>query len=221
MSSAAEDLTARARIRDAALAHFGEHGFEKATIRGIAKTAGVSSGLLRHHFGSKEAVRDACDEYVLGIVRKLNEETWAAYEAGDLGKAPSARDPLGPYNRYIARSLIDGGSTELFDEITRMGEAWLATFDARSGHEPHTSARVRAAVVAAWGLAIPMMSEHLARVLGADLSSPQGFSLLAHALLDLHSIPLMSPEEAAAARTGLSEPPASGLSEQRKRSDPR
>jgi hypothetical protein len=37
------DLTARARIRDAALRLFGEQGFDQATIRGIAEAAGVSS----------------------------------------------------------------------------------------------------------------------------------------------------------------------------------
>jgi hypothetical protein len=111
--------------------------------------------------------------------------------------------PLGQYNRYIARSLIDGGSAELFDEITRMGEAWLAAFDARNEHQPVTPARVRAAVVSAWGLAIPMMSAHLSRVMGADLESPEGYALLANALLDLYSHPLMSQEDAAAARAGL------------------
>lgn len=53
-----EDLTARARIRDAALKHFTESGFAKATIRDIARTAGVSPGLVRHHFGSKEGLRE-------------------------------------------------------------------------------------------------------------------------------------------------------------------
>jgi AcrR family transcriptional regulator len=201
-----EDLTARARIRDAAMRHFAEHGFERATIRGIAETAGVSSGLLRHHFGSKEALRDACDEYVLGIVRKLNEQTWAAYEAGDLANAPQSRDQLGQYNHYIARSLVDGGSTALFDEVTGMAEAWIAAFDARREVKVESPARVRAAVVSAWGLAIPMMSEHLSRVMGVDMASPEGFTVLAHALLDLYSHPLMSQEEAAAARAGLSGP---------------
>ncbi len=54
---AAEDLTARARIRDAALAQFAEYGFDRATVRGIAGAAGVSPGLVRHHFGSKNGLR--------------------------------------------------------------------------------------------------------------------------------------------------------------------
>ena len=183
--------------------HFAEEGFERTTIRGIAETAGVSSGLIRHHFGSKEALRDACDEYVLAIARKLNEETWAAFEAGDLGKASAARVPIGRYNRYIARSLIDGGSAALFDEIARMGEAWVAAFDAQRKDVPDTPTRARAAVVSAWGLAIPIMSEHLSRAFGVDLSTPEGDELLARTLLELYSQPMLSPEDAAKARAGL------------------
>ncbi len=69
---ASEDLTARARIREAALSHFAEEGYERATVRGIARTAGVSPGLLRHHFGSKQELRQACDEYVAGVLRRIN-----------------------------------------------------------------------------------------------------------------------------------------------------
>ena len=70
----ADDLTARARIRDAALRQFGEQGFERTTIRGIAATAGVSPALVRHHFGSKDALRDAVDEHVLTEIRRINDE---------------------------------------------------------------------------------------------------------------------------------------------------
>ncbi len=60
----ASDLTARARIRDAAVACFAEEGFD-ASFRTIAKRAGVSPGLITHHFGSKEALRAECDTEVL------------------------------------------------------------------------------------------------------------------------------------------------------------
>ena len=73
-SVAFEDLTARARIREAALKHFAEEGYERATIRGIAQTAGVSPGLLRHHYGSKEALRTACDDYVFEILHRVNAQ---------------------------------------------------------------------------------------------------------------------------------------------------
>lgn len=184
------------------MAHFGEHGFERTTIRGIAETAGVSSGLVRHHFGSKEELRKACDEFVLRTVRQLNDETWAAMREGDLAKAAAARRPSGAYHRYVARSVVDGGASELFDEMVRMSEAWLTAF-AGEGDESDVPVRDRAAIGTAWGLAIPIMFEHLSRAFGVDLSTPEGDVRLASALLDLYSHPVMSPEEAAAARAGL------------------
>src|SRR5882762_2638903 len=66
----AEDLTARARIRDVALRHFAERGVDGTTIRGIAADAGVSAGLVQHHFGSKEELRAACDAYVMNTIRR-------------------------------------------------------------------------------------------------------------------------------------------------------
>ncbi len=73
-----EDLTGRARIRDAAMLEFAEHGAKGATIRGIAKAAGVSPALVQHHFGTKEALRRACDEYVIETIRETKQEASAA-----------------------------------------------------------------------------------------------------------------------------------------------
>lgn len=58
------DLTAKARIRDAAIECFAEQGFD-ASFRTIAQRAGVSPGLITHHFGSKESLRAECDTEVL------------------------------------------------------------------------------------------------------------------------------------------------------------
>ncbi|HJE59178.1 MAG TPA: TetR/AcrR family transcriptional regulator, partial [Nocardiopsis listeri] len=55
-SAQRDDLTARARIRDAALTRFGQEGFG-VSVRAIAEEAGVSPGLVIHHFGSKEKLR--------------------------------------------------------------------------------------------------------------------------------------------------------------------
>lgn len=46
----------KATILDAAFQTFTERGFARATLREIAARAGVSHGLLRRHFGSKEAL---------------------------------------------------------------------------------------------------------------------------------------------------------------------
>ena len=64
-----DDLTARARIRDAAVARFGRDGFGVG-VRAIAADAGVSAALVIHHFGSKDGLRAECDAFVLDAVRQ-------------------------------------------------------------------------------------------------------------------------------------------------------
>lgn len=46
----------RGEILDAARAEFASRGYEKATVRGIARAAGVDSALVHHYFGSKDRV---------------------------------------------------------------------------------------------------------------------------------------------------------------------
>ena len=49
----------RDRIIQAARDEFSERGYEKASVRGIAKAAGVDSALVHHYFGTKEQVFEA------------------------------------------------------------------------------------------------------------------------------------------------------------------
>lgn len=46
----------RGEIVEAARAEFAERGYEGATIRGIARAAGVDAALVHHYFGGKEQV---------------------------------------------------------------------------------------------------------------------------------------------------------------------
>src|SRR5271163_4162490 len=58
----------RARIVAAALKLFGEHGFEGASTRDIAKNAGVNAPALQYYFDNKEGVYLACVEYIAACV---------------------------------------------------------------------------------------------------------------------------------------------------------
>ncbi|MGW3110399.1 TetR/AcrR family transcriptional regulator [Streptomyces sp. NPDC001091] len=49
----------RDRILTAAREEFSERGYEKTSVRGIAKAAGVDSALVHHYFGTKEQVFEA------------------------------------------------------------------------------------------------------------------------------------------------------------------
>ncbi|AIR99766.1 TetR/AcrR family transcriptional regulator [Streptomyces glaucescens] len=54
----------RDRILAAAREQFSEHGYEKTSVRGIAKAAGVDPALVHHYFGTKEQVFQAAVETV-------------------------------------------------------------------------------------------------------------------------------------------------------------
>jgi AcrR family transcriptional regulator len=53
----------RRAILEAASATFAESGYEQATIRTIAARAGVDPSLIHHHFGSKEDLFVAANEF--------------------------------------------------------------------------------------------------------------------------------------------------------------
>ncbi|MGW2046763.1 TetR/AcrR family transcriptional regulator [Streptomyces sp. NPDC001858] len=57
-----ESADTRARILTAAREEFSERGYEKTTVRGIAKAAGVDAALVHHYFGTKEQVFEAAVE---------------------------------------------------------------------------------------------------------------------------------------------------------------
>src|SRR5438874_13631853 len=62
------DLTTKARIREAAMKLFGADGVAASSLRAVARAAGVSPGLIVHHFGSKEGLIRAVDEAVVARI---------------------------------------------------------------------------------------------------------------------------------------------------------
>ncbi|WP_326651713.1 MULTISPECIES: TetR family transcriptional regulator [unclassified Streptomyces] len=53
---------ARERILEAARTEFAERGYDKTTVRGIARAAGVDPALVHHYFGTKDEVFAAAIE---------------------------------------------------------------------------------------------------------------------------------------------------------------
>ncbi|MFJ5709788.1 MULTISPECIES: TetR family transcriptional regulator [unclassified Streptomyces] len=53
---------ARERILEAARTQFAERGYDKTSVRGIAKAAGVDPALVHHYFGTKDEVFAAAIE---------------------------------------------------------------------------------------------------------------------------------------------------------------
>ncbi|MFF3377951.1 TetR family transcriptional regulator [Streptomyces sp. NPDC002680] len=65
-TDSADAPAARDRILAAAREEFSERGYEKTSVRGIAKAAGVDSALVHHYFGTKEQVFEASIEVAVG-----------------------------------------------------------------------------------------------------------------------------------------------------------
>jgi len=103
-----DDLTATARIRDAAIEHFGQHGFDVG-LRVIAKAAGVSAALVIHHFGSKDGLRKVCDDYVAESVRAAKSESIQSSDPASWFAQLAEIESFAPLMAYLVRSMQSGG----------------------------------------------------------------------------------------------------------------
>ena len=208
------DLTARARIRDAAMRCFAEQGANATTIRTVAEQAGVTPGLVSHHFGTKQGLRDACDAYVLEYLR--DEITTAIDERGlaDPNFLSSVYQSAPVVLRYLGRALVDGSTAaaSLFDNIVTLTEDYLA------GHPPQPDAsrsdpRAQAAVLIAMRLGMWVLHDHLVRALDADALTPEVLSRVSAALVDIMSPEFTGADLLAMARSGLARYQATARSE--------
>jgi AcrR family transcriptional regulator len=168
-----EDRTARARIRDAAITRFAEDGIGAASVRAIAAEAGVSPGLIIHHFGSMDGLRLACDEHVAGIIRANKREAMMQGPGLDVAAALRRAEQDVPLTRYLARSLADGSPhvAALIDELVADAAEYMAEGVRAGSLRPTAYPYERAAVLTIWVLGGLVLHEHLERLLGVDLTA--------------------------------------------------
>jgi AcrR family transcriptional regulator len=121
-----EDRTTRARIRDAAVECFGEKGFS-VTVRTIADRASVSPGLVIHHFGSKDGLREACDEYVRQVIYEVKKESVTHPSADGMVRSLRAVDQYSGLLAYLFRAMQEGGelSRHLYEAMVADVQSYL------------------------------------------------------------------------------------------------
>jgi TetR/AcrR family transcriptional regulator, regulator of cefoperazone and chloramphenicol sensitivity len=105
------DLTTKARVRAAALDLVGEQGLDATTIRQVAAHAGVSVGVVQHHYRTKVALADDVRAWVLARL----VDAASAVSGG--ARIDSARPELAAFDdlmsgnpklaAYIRRILIE------------------------------------------------------------------------------------------------------------------
>lgn len=117
------------RIRAAAMRCFAENGTSGTTLRGVAAAAGVSLGLVQHHFATKAGLIEAVDEDVVRLVitpfaQPIPDD--AEDSIAEIGQRVTQIFTEQPdVAAYIGRALVDGsplGAT-IFDTLFALGQA--------------------------------------------------------------------------------------------------
>ncbi|MFC9897884.1 TetR/AcrR family transcriptional regulator [Nocardia sp. NPDC127579] len=137
-----DDLTAKARIRNAAMDLFAQYGESRVSLRAVAAAAGVTLGLVQHHFKTKAGLVEAVDQL---IVDYFDAAVSSIPPTGTPGEVAAARDAAvramlhdnPAVVNYVRRVVLEPGETqtrllESLVELTRrevsgLREAGLAS----------------------------------------------------------------------------------------------
>lgn len=141
-----------ARIRDAAIEQIGEHGFG-VSVRTIAGAAGVSPGLVIHHFGSKDGLRRACDDYIAEEIRSGKSETLQSSDPATWFAAMAEIEAYASLMAYLVRSMQSGGqlATMLWRRMIDNAEGYIEDGVRAGTIKPSTNPRARARFLALSG----------------------------------------------------------------------
>lgn len=196
----ADDLTAAATIRESATALFAERGVSAVSIRDVAADAGVSPGLVMHHYTSKAGLKRAVDERVLAM---LGEMFAKASDPQLAGRSVSSMvdvfaDEISTFPRllpYLRRMLIEGGDSaeRLFRALFESTRATLRTMRAAGLMSPTDDEDARAAFLLVNDLGAIILRDQVHAVLGVDPMGPDGIARWGDAVMAAYSHPVYTP----------------------------
>jgi AcrR family transcriptional regulator len=183
--SASEDLTTRARIRDAAIVRFSERGFAGTSLRQIAQDAAVSPALILHHFGSKEGLREACDAHVVNTFLSERDGMTGADASRLMREALDSLEDRNVALDYLAGMLVDDSdaSDRLFDTFLASTREMLREQIAAGTMRVQSDLEATAVYMTLYGLGPIILRRHLARAFGE--------STLTTSLLERSTIPVL------------------------------
>jgi AcrR family transcriptional regulator len=175
--ASATEPSGRERLIEAAVRLFGRDGFDATSVRAVADEAGVSWGLIRFYFGSKEGLLEAAEERVVeGYLDRVAagarsgsfEELMAAIDRSDR-MTPSLSDVARFLRRAIIeerpmaldfiRRLMSSETPSVYDDLKTAfpGETWM--------DDPVSAVASR--------LGALMAAPQFQALLGRDIFSPQ------------------------------------------------
>ena len=166
------------RIRHAALKSIATHGASATSLRAVAAAAGVSLGLVQHHFATKAGLIKAVDDYVLSVVIEIIARPIPAPPTDSLNEMGSRVTQLIAEHPdvvdYFGRALIDGSplGVMIFDTLMGNGTARWHERGERGETRPGidlTWAAVNSLVLA---LGTLILRTHIERHLPEPLATP-------------------------------------------------
>ena len=159
----ADDLTSRARIRDAAVGLIGRAGFDALTVRAVAVEANVSPALVIHYFGSKDGLRAACEDFVGARIHEAIEQAAANLQPYDLFGEMSKKLELAPLVPYLLRALAEGGDLgrRMFGRVVDDTERYLRAAVEQGTIRPSEDERGRAEMLASFSLGSQFLAQYL------------------------------------------------------------
>lgn len=167
------------RIRHAALANFAMHGTAATSLRAVAASAGVSLGMVQHHFATKSCLIKAVDDYVMALlIGQLSAPIPdpPADSITDIGTRVSGIVAQHPdVAAYVSRAMVDGSplGASLFDALMEVGMARWELRAERGETRPDvdlTWATINALVLAIGAISL---RAHVDRHLPEPFTSPE------------------------------------------------
>jgi AcrR family transcriptional regulator len=111
------------------LKSFATQGAAATSLRSVAADAGVSLGLVQHHFATKAGLIQAVDDYVMSVVIEMVSRPVSARQEDSIADMGSRITNLliehPDVVDYFARALIDGSplGTTIWDTLAAFGTA--------------------------------------------------------------------------------------------------
>ena len=169
------DPNGRRRLLTCSMILFAEKGFDGVTVRDIARAADVSVGLLNHHFGSKEGLRQAVDNHVIQQFEEVISDVNAPAAAGGEALYNWLEGWIGRHSQewentvvYMRRALLEdsdwGG--QLFQRFYQIARTSIDRMDANGSIRPEVDRLWLPFLFVYLELGTLLLAPHIQRVLG-------------------------------------------------------
>lgn len=165
-----DDLTSKAKLRDAAIELTSEG--RPLTARSVAERAGVSTGLIRHYYGSMDGLTQACDQHIADVIRESKEDALANSGMINVFGAVAATGDA-HVMAYLARRLTEDSEqiNDLVDLLATDAAAYIQQAIDADFMAPLSDVKTAAQMLTIYSLGSLALHDHLERLMDIDVTS--------------------------------------------------